>query len=101
MYKDNIVPDVCATRVAARARRLPPITQTKQVGKGHDEFKRDVRYLKSGGEWLVLLSAWEGSAWVPESSGSGGRTGCAGAGRARGGVAGGGCRRSVRRAKSI
>ncbi len=37
------------------------------------------------GEWLVLLSAWEGSAWVPERPGRGGRARGAVAGRAGGG----------------
>ncbi len=32
------------------------------------------------GEWLVLLSAWQGSAWVPERDGRGGRAGGAVAG---------------------
>ncbi len=37
------------------------------------------------GEWLVLFSAWEGSAWVPERPGRVDSAGGAVAGRARGG----------------
>ncbi len=36
------------------------------------------------GEWLLLLSAWEGSAWVPDRAGRGGRARRAVAGRAQG-----------------
>ncbi len=50
------------------------------------------------GDWLVLLIAWKGSAWVPERAGRGGRARGAVAWRARRGK--GGSERSVRRGKS-